>query len=224
MAWDLKYPAREPVRLEGKDENESGFMAPPGSYTVTLAKQVDGVVTALSEPIAFEVERLQQGALPGAEPAATTAFWRELEETQLQVAAVGMTLQQSQQQVTAMKRALAQAAAAPGELDQQVYELQQALYALDAALNGYRSKQAVGDPTGPTVRDRLGVALMGTSYATYGPTPTHRQSLELARRELNRIRERLEALQQDEMPALAKALEAAGAPWIEGQPLPVGSK
>jgi hypothetical protein len=221
VAWDLRYPAREPVRLDAdQDEAESGFLVPPGSYTVTLAKEVDGLITTLSYATPFEVERLQTGALEGAAPATAAAFWRELEEAQLQVAAVSLTLRQSQQRVAAMKRALAQAPAAPGELDQQVYALQQQLYELDATLNGNRSQQAVGDPTGPTVRDRLGVAVTGTRLSTYGPTPTHRQSLDLAQKELGRIRTQLETLQQEKLPALAKDLEAAGAPWIEGQPLP----
>jgi hypothetical protein len=55
---------------------------------------------------------------------------------------------------------------------------------------------------------------------TYGPTSTQRRSLEIASEELRRNRNRLDELVNDEIPRLEQALRDAGAPWIEGQPLP----
>ena len=61
---------------------------------------------------------------------------------------------------------------------------------------------------------------MGTAWSTYGPTPTHRRSLEVGEKELAAVRERLNAVLDVRLPALEKKLEQAGAPWTPGRPVP----
>ena len=59
----------------------------------------------------------------------------------------------------------------------------------------------------------------GVGYSTYGPTASHRASLEIATTEMAGLREELER-HQAELSELVRELIAAGAPWIEGEPLP----
>jgi hypothetical protein len=55
--------------------------------------------------------------------------------------------------------------------------------------------------------------------STYGPTPTHRRTLEIANAQLEQIKSALEELQA-ESAALGEDLVRAGAPWVEGMRLP----
>jgi len=91
---------------------------------------------------------------------------------------------------------------------------------LDRQLNGNRSKREVGAKDVPSVGARLGVATSGNWGSTYGPTAMHRASLDLARNEYSEISAELNVLNSEKLPAMEKALQAAGAPWVEGQALP----
>ena len=55
---------------------------------------------------------------------------------------------------------------------------------------------------------------------TYGPTPMHRESLAIAIKEMKEMKTKVEKMSEEEIPRLEKALQSAGAPWIEGQALP----
>ncbi|MCB9050900.1 MAG: glycosyl hydrolase [Lewinellaceae bacterium] len=232
VSWDLRYPApqaitvdQRPPRGDGDDDDGPvGFMAPPGTYTVTLSKQEGGTVTILAGPASFEVERLREGALPGAAPEQVAAFWRELEDVQGEVSATAVTLRGSLNRTKAMQLALSRTPGAPGALDEQLHGVRQALLQLDEALNGNRAKQEVGEKTPPTVQDRLRTAVSGTRLSTYGPSPMHRRSLEIARSGLSSIKAELSRITGQQIPQLEKAMAEAGAPWIEGQALPVGEK
>ncbi|MCB0584240.1 MAG: glycosyl hydrolase, partial [Phaeodactylibacter sp.] len=224
--WDLRYPSTQAITVEQEvadDDDEggpTGFMAPPGTYTVTLSKQEGGVVTIIAGPESFEVERMREGALSGATPEAVAAFWRELEDIQGEASAASVALRNGMERVKAMQLALSRTPAVPGKLEEQLGQLRQSLLELDEKMNGNRSKQEIGEIVPPTVQNRLSTAVSGTRLSTYGPSPLHRRSLEIAQTELSRIKTDLSRILEEQIPQLEKAMAEAGAPWIEGQPLP----
>ncbi|MGC9343214.1 MAG: hypothetical protein ACP5E3_10970, partial [Bacteroidales bacterium] len=83
-------------------------------------------------------------------------------------------------------------------------------------------KNEVGEKFPHTISARLGVAAMGTQNSTYGPTPTHRRSLEIAKEEFAVVKDDLEEIVETKIPEMLQKLNAAGAPWIEGMPVPEG--
>ena len=119
-----------------------------------------------------------------------------------------------------MQIALSRAPAAPGDLDKQLFQLKQALLELDGKLFGNRSKQQVGEKTKPTIGSRLRFAMGGTTSSTYGPTPAHKRSLEIAATQFRLLKAALEKMLNKQLSELEKALTKAGAPWTEGQPIP----
>ncbi len=220
IAWDLRYPATDAISSEADlNERYTGAMVAPGTYSVTLSKQVDGVVTDLSQPTPFTVERLYEGALPGANPQITAAFWKESERLNKSTTAVRRVLQKTMKRVDLLQKALTRTHAAPGELDNQLHRVKQALLAIDENLNGNRSKGQIGETDTPTIADRQGVA-SSTFGSTYGPTPLHKRSLEIAAAEFQVLKNDLEKIINTDLPKIEDALRAAGAPWIDGQPIP----
>jgi len=224
IAWDLKYPAPYPITLETSDDDSDqpavGLMAAPGTYSVTLSKQVNGVVTDLSGPVTFTVEQLRKGALEGSSPQDVAAFWRSYENTVRTVSAVDITLKNAITKVNAMQKALSRAQTSPGDLDKQLHQLRMALLALDQQLNGNRSKQQVGEKSKPTIGNRLFAVNRGISHSTYGPTATNKRSLEIVEEEFADIQSTL-TLHLSTMNEMSKALKEAGAPWVEGDELPI---
>ncbi len=61
---------------------------------------------------------------------------------------------------------------------------------------------------------------MGTSFSSYGPTPTHERSLEIGEQEFAGIKAALDRIFNTDLPALRKAMDEAGVPWTPGRGVP----
>jgi hypothetical protein len=90
---------------------------------------------------------------------------------------------------------------------------------LEGKVSGYQSKNEPGEKKKPTISDRLFSVSRGVGQSTYGPTETNRQSLEIAMDQLAEAKRDLESAQK-KISKLALDLLEAGAPWMEGEPLP----
>jgi hypothetical protein len=220
VAWDLQFPSTAALRSSDPRRQQRSPMVAPGTFTATLMKQIDGNFTRLSDPVNFDVVPLRSGALEGASPDETVAFWQEIQEFRRQTTAVSSALRKAIDKTELMRQALIRTRINPEELEQQLLNVRAQLLDLDRQLNGSRAKREVGEEDMPNVNSRLSTAIYGTSNSTYGPTPTHRRSLEIAKSQFADIREKLEHIRLNRIPELEKALQEAGAPWIEGQPIP----
>ncbi len=221
VAWDLRTPAVVSVTAEPGYPNEevTGHMAAPGSYTVTLAQRVRGETTVLAGPEPFDVERLRSGALPSAEPEAVVAFWERMARLERSVSAAQAALGELEPRLEHLRTALARSQAAPTELDDQWLAARTEAYEISEALAGNTSAMMMGARPS-TVLDRLSFAQVGTLYATYGPTPSHEEQLGYAEEEFASVRNRLNTLLGETLPALEQALTEAGAPWTPGAAIP----
>ncbi|MEJ2582141.1 MAG: glycosyl hydrolase, partial [Acidobacteriota bacterium] len=227
VAWDLTYPTtsaiqrgQSPGEEEDSEGRDSGFMAPPGSYTVTLSKRVDGQITDLSGPVSFDVVRYFEGVLDGMPPAATAVFMRRVAELQRSVTAANASMGHAFETVDLLERALASSTVDPGTLDTEVESLRQRLFDLDEMLFGNRSRRSIGEPRVPTVAGRLRVAAMTDGQSDYGPTATHQRAFEIARNEYAIIEPQLRQILEVDIPALEAKMEVAGVPWTPGRSLP----
>jgi len=223
VAWDLRHPAPEALRLRStsrsSDSEPAGLLAAPGNYSATLAKEVGGKITILNQPVHFEVVPLREGALQGSSHAEAAAFWRSYEDSVRNSSAVNRTLGIEVARVEAMKKALSRATTGPGDLDDRLNRLRTKLQDLEDKLLGNRAKRQVGEKRSPNVGSRLSAVELGVYHSTYGPTATHRKTLKIANAQLQQIKSDL-AEARAEAGALGEDLLRAGAPWVEGNPLP----
>jgi len=226
VAWDLSYPTTSAIervvtaRRGRPDRGDSGFMAPPGAYSVTLSKRADGQVTDLAGPVDFEVVRVFKGVLEGSSPTDTALFMGEVAELQRAVSAADEVIELTFESIDDLEKALARSKTEPGGLDSELEALKQRLYEFDEALSGNRSRRSMGEPSVPTVAWRLRVASFTDGQSDYGPTATHRRALEIAAEEFGYIDSGLRQLVDVDLPALETRMEAAGVPWTPGRPLP----
>ena len=223
VAWDLRYPHTDAVRStnQPKDPKKAskGLMAAPGEYTATLVKMEEGKVTELAPAQSFNVKRKKKGALDGATPDVTAAFWRELEDINIDLSATSTVLREQRDKVILMTIALSKSRSAPGDLDAQLHELNTKLELMNKQFSGDPLRSAVGEKSLPTIGQRVNVAAMDTRTSTYGPTPTHRQSLAIARKQLDALKTELAAIIENDIPQLEKALIEAKAPYVKGSGL-----
>ncbi len=216
--WDLRYPSKDIVELGeqgGGGWFSGGFPAVPGTYTATLTKTVDGVVSQLSEPISFDVVPLYDSSIEGAATNEEFIAFRETMETfRQEMTAASDLLQEQIDRVTAMQTALDRAEQEAPELVKRLHDTRMELLDLNEQMNGSEAKAEVGAFGPPTPRERMFVGYRALS-TTYGPTENHRNAVEAGRNELDAIETELNRIVNNVMPSLQQALEAAGAPPVE---------
>ncbi|MGY6550297.1 MAG: VPS10 domain-containing protein [Erythrobacter sp.] len=218
--WDLRYPyhasAQPPRSWMGEPR---GFLAAPGEYTVEMSQRVRGVTTELVGPQPFTVEPLRAGALPRQEDA--DEFWAEIARFDRAVTALAKTLDDTRRRLDLLAIATARATGGdPVMLDNRLDAIRAETHALDELLNGDPARRAIYERTQPTIRSRLDIVMTGLGNSTYGPTQTHRDQFGYARSEFDAARSRLVTLVESTIPAFEAQLEAAGAPWVAGGPIP----
>jgi photosystem II stability/assembly factor-like uncharacterized protein len=225
VAWDLRYPSEAPWRPSSGDDEwrrmfEGGALAPPGSYSVSLAKRVEGEVTPLGRPQDFEVVPLREGTLPSATPKEVSEFTASLEQMRGAVRATRATIDEAQKSVGAIVDVLDRSREEHTKLDHRARKIRQQLNDLVVRLNGDRVRDSYGDPGPVSISRRLDVANTGTRFSTYGPTPTHLRSVEIARTQFAKLQRELDSLLKVELAGLEKELDAAGVPWTPGRMAP----
>ena len=82
------------------------------------------------------------------------------------------------------------------------------------------SHRKIGEDRNPTILNRLSFAMGGSNNSTYGPTPLLNQSYEIAEKEFKVFKAKLDEIVLKQLPEFEKSLIEAGAPWVEGQPIP----
>jgi len=220
VAWDLRRPDLSPWS-EGSDDEEDedsgGALAEPGTYTVTMGRTVNGIHEDLGQSQTFEVIPLHEsGTLPGAAPAEAVQFLRQLAELQRDAGATRAALSEALSASGAIQDALLRSTASDAQLLGRARGIELRLLALQQVLSGNHRRENANDPGPMSVAARLGVASNGTGYSTYGPTPTHRESVRIAEKLLGEVRSGLDAVFGD-LRQLEADLDAAGVPWTPGR-------
>ncbi len=217
IAWDLRYPAPDAITLDKQDNSfdvPKGFMAPPGKYTASLSKIINGVVTSISEPVSFEVKQLRKGVLQGATAEQVSEFWRTYENTVKKVSAFELKLNKTNKKIKAMSKAIERANVAPGTLDGRLDAIEKRFTEIQIAFGGNQSKQEVGEKTKPTIGSRMFAIYRGIERSTYGPTDTHQKTMQIIKTQMESITSKFNAL-QNEINSFSKELQDAGAPFVE---------
>jgi hypothetical protein len=119
--------------------------------------------------------------------------------------------------VTAMRSVLSRATGDVDSLDERAARIERQLRDVELAFSGSPRRNDAGDPGPVSIQRRLSVASMGTSWSTYGPAPSHRESLRIGLENMATLAEQLEQLRLKAMPALEQSLDQAGVPWSPGR-------
>ncbi|MFN8320959.1 MAG: glycosyl hydrolase [Saprospiraceae bacterium] len=214
LNWDLRYPAPDAIGLNGGG-NAAGFLCAPGRYSVSLSKEINGVVTALSGEKYFEVKPLRAGALPGSGQEEAARFWRNFESSIKISSALQLRTGNTVKYCDALKKAASQSKLSYADINARLNTIRSSLYTIEEELNGLPARNQMGEKNNPTIGSRIFDVIRGVSQATYGPTQTHRKLLEIIHKDVKRNSDLL-STQNDQLKKLAKELYEAGGPFVEG--------
>jgi len=105
-------------------------------------------------------------------------------------------------------------------LREQTRSIELELLGLQQEISGNEARGLYGDEGPVSISRRLEVAVMGTFRSTYGPTPTHIRSVEIAELEFAGVKSSIQRISEVEMPVLREELNNAGVPWTPGRSVP----
>lgn len=213
--WELDLASNGLIGLEGGGGFGGGFPAMPGTYTATLVKIEAGEVTELAGPMEFDVVPAFDAALPRMADSDVAAFREQVEAFMLDMTRTSNLLEEQIQKVEAMQTALSRADTPDPALSTRLYQARLDLLNIQERMEGSEAKGEVGERGPPTPGDRMYVGFQGLN-STYGPTRMHRQAVAAGLAEFAPIRAEVQRMADTVVPGLMDALEATGAPPIEG--------
>ncbi len=121
VAWDLRYPAVDPTPstrpcASRGNSAPQGPLVVPGRFSVTLSKNVGGVLTAIAPPRTFVVESLSLATLPATDKAALLAYQKKAGELQRAMMGAAGAAEEALKSLSFMRRALGDAPKADAKL------------------------------------------------------------------------------------------------------------
>ncbi len=192
-----------------------GGLVPPGKYTVTLAKRVDGAVTPLPGSQTFEV--VPEGPATIQDRTALSEFNDRLTRLQKALAATQESLTEARTRVAALRRAIDATPALPLRLREQTVAMERSLNEIDRAVNGDRVMRAHQEGVPASIAEHAQAAASPVRATTGKPTKTALEQYQIASDLLAAEVPKLRKLLEMDLKAVEKQLDAAGAPATPGR-------
>jgi photosystem II stability/assembly factor-like uncharacterized protein len=215
--WDFRYPGFRPSSLKS---DGYGPLALPGTYSVSLEKRIDGVLTTIAGPVPFDVAPLGEPTLPPADRAAVLVFARETGELQRAVFGANEAAKEAANRIKYIKSTIEKTAGLDPALLTRAREMELRLTDLREVLTGDPTKRKRSEPSMPGITSRINSIVYGVWGTTSAPTATHRKSYDIASQQFAALAGELKQLIETDLVALEADLEAAGAPWTPGRGVP----
>jgi photosystem II stability/assembly factor-like uncharacterized protein len=221
VAWDLRYPPPSPIELnpEAPDQFSTPIQGPlvaPGSYSVRLAKRIDGVETTIGQPQTFTVVPLYLSSMNEGDRARTLEFQKRASRLQKAIMGAARANEEALLRVQLIRGALDQIDGPDPKLVARVNAVDKALRDIAEGINGDPTLRAANEPAPPALVDRITTAVNGFT-TTVPPTNTHREALAIAEQQFVPLLARLKTAVEVELAAIGKELDAAAAPWTPGR-------
>jgi hypothetical protein len=225
VAWNLRYPVVNPTELEKQqrspwDEPPEGALVIPGTFTVSIVKRIDGVLTKLGEPQTFAVESLELATLAAEDKNELLAFQKKAGELQRAIMGAGAAVGEAMREIQFIKKALLDTPKAESQLGDLARTLEQHLQKFQIELYGDRTVRRRSEPTSPSIMTRVSAQLSTTCPIT----DTNKRNYEIAANDFEKLLEQMRQVIEVDLKKLKDSVEAAGAPWTPGRGLPKWKK
>ncbi|MCA1616205.1 MAG: glycosyl hydrolase, partial [Acidobacteria bacterium] len=222
--WDLRYPSPTLAAQTPPDAGDDFFFDPPsgalvmpGSYKVSIAKRVGGVMTQLAAPQEFSVYVEGQERMAGPDRAALVAFQQKVGRLQRALSGALETTSTLKARLGLIRRALLETPNAGDALLDEWARLDKRTNALLIALRGDNVLRGRNYNTPPSISERVGGIVGDQRMSTARPTQTQVNQYEVAARDFEQALSTLRSMMEVDLKRLEKAMEEAGAPHTPGR-------
>jgi photosystem II stability/assembly factor-like uncharacterized protein len=227
VTWDLRFPPANPIQAGGGrrrggeeeegDDGPQGPLAAPGKYTVTLAKQVNGVVTPVGQPQALEAVPVGMSDLSAQDQAAQLTFQRRTARLQRAVLGAAEAVEEARTRIQLIQKAILQTPKADLKLAEQARNLDLHLQAIQVKLTGDPVLAANQEPTPPAIVDRVQNVVGSHWSVSSAATRTWEEDYNIAAAEFAPVLEDIRKTIGTDLKGLEDQLENLGAPWTPGR-------
>ncbi|MCB9296970.1 MAG: glycosyl hydrolase [Lewinellaceae bacterium] len=222
ITWDGRRPSLSPIRESSNPNEDSGMLAVPGEYTVSLSKSVNGQFTELVGPQPFLLESLGGVTLAARDRQALARFHREAGELDRVIDGASRRLREVDDRLKLIEKAIAASSAPTEEMISLASEIREELRAIRLIMNGDDVASQLDQDPPMGVASRMGWLVYEMWRSTSAPTETQKEALRIIRKEFSPLPPRINELADGKLKALEEALEKAGAPYTPGRRIELG--
>jgi photosystem II stability/assembly factor-like uncharacterized protein len=223
LTWDMRYAPSSPININPTPNdnvfqpNDVGQLVAPGTYTVSISKYVDGVITSLTSPEKFVVKTLPGTTLPAASRPALVEWQRKADELKRSIQGTSQILNDANNRVKYMREAMLVIKSNQQPLVADLKAIEAKLRKISDKLNGDGIKGRLDIDEPPSINSRLFSAIYDGYGTTSDPTTTMKEQLQIAGDEFAEVFTQLKDVYEKDIKALEQKLEAAGAPYTPGR-------
>jgi photosystem II stability/assembly factor-like uncharacterized protein len=222
IVWDFRYASNAPAGSQRPDpENvfanvETGYLAMPGTYKVSLSKYEDGVYTELVPPQLFKCVALNNATLAATDKKAYDDFCKKVTDLRRVAGGVNQFYGDINNRLRLIETVVMDAPKVPLDVHNQIFQLKKRLEKVSRTMYGDATLARREFETTPSVNSRI----MGIQYAlwntTSAPSAANRQNYVIAAKHIGTIISELKSVNTD-MQKIESALDNAGAPYTPGR-------
>ncbi len=219
LKWDLRLPSTNPITLKSPSfynpfsGPETGTLVPPGTYTASMSKFVDGVFTELSGPVSFKVKSLDNTVMPAPDREKLAAFHHDVLQMARMVKGAQNIIKDVNVEMEYIKKAIDRTLLEQKDLTLKYLAIRKKLNDINEKINGDVVAAKLDKDMPMSVATRLGNIQYAMFYSTSETTKTNLESLQIVGELFEPLRIKLRSLITDDLSALQKQLEDAGAPY-----------
>lgn len=221
--WRLRYDnlsAQANAKAEFKPDknNSDGMMVLPGTYTVNLEMDHNGVVIPLAEAVQFEAKVLENTSLPATNRKELVDFHKMVAELRRVSDGAQRFAGELNIKNENMRQALHYITDVPQDLAEKLRSINQQLKDIEFRFEGTKAKASSEEvpPEAVSINHRMDAILAATWSSTGSPTQTMRSNYEIVRAALPIILEQLRNI-EGEIKTVEARLDALKAPYTPGR-------
>lgn len=220
--WDFRYASPGPVSFKAPDptnpydQPETGHLALPGNYKVSLSKFEDGKLTEIVAAQPFTIKLLNTHTLPASDKKGLEAFYKKVSELRRVSGAASDYKGEMNNKIKFIKAAIIEAGGSVLALTGQVYAIERRLIDAEIKLNGDTTMAKREFETPPSITGRIGQIEGSIWTATSAPTATAMKSYDIASKQFTTLLAELKSIDA-EIKKVEIVLEQNKAPYTPGR-------
>lgn len=196
VTWNLRSESTHPVRLQKKqggryDSPEDGLLVVPGTYTVRLFLEKNGMIEEVAEARKFVVKSLNNTTLPASNPAELMAMRDRVSELNRQISGASSLYRETSEKWKLLQHAAKNYPQTDMNLLKDLRSIEENMQKAQIMLWGDNAIAAREFETAPSIASRLGIVEYQLFESTTNPTKTQETNLKIVEEQYAEFRQLL---------------------------------
>jgi photosystem II stability/assembly factor-like uncharacterized protein len=222
VAWNMRYPAPDPVDLKPDtdfapwESPPQGPMALPGNYSVTMSKRVKGELVEISSAQSFALKPLYEGGLVTDDRQALLDFQMQSNDLYRAVSGANRARSEIQARIDHLLKAAEDTPSSSEAQAQSLRALNARMLDLKVRFSGDSTISSRAEAVPMSINGRINTIVGGHWDSQSAVTGNYRDSYVIADQQFRQALAELKAIAADLIEVEAE-LQAEGAPWTPGR-------